>query len=719
MSFRRLVLVFALALGAAAAPAARQAGQPKDAPKFTSQTAAILVDVVVRDKKGAPVLGLTAADFDVFEDGVRQKLISLDAVSAVTPSLNAPNAPNAPNVPNVPNGPVAPDTPPTSGQTVVALVFDWLSEESRFAAWKAARSLLDDMKPGDYAGVFAIDHSLRRIVPFTNNTAALNEGFHLALEHPKPGTSPMTGALVNALAPRPETSPTAGAEESGTPTAPSTPATGADAGSGNADAAFAAMLAQLDAGQNYIDKEVQANAGTDSLLGLVRLLAPLAGRKTVVLFSEGLSITNGSINRWHHLQDDANRHNVAFYTFDAMGLRVQSQQAEMGRRIRPQFGDEYSVGQSRDGMEGRLETLLGGPTHGLAELANSTGGRYIDNTNDLTSAFRRVNEDRRYYYMLAYSSSNPALDNSYRAISVKIHRPGVTVRARPGYIATTAVNVLTSRDYEAPALAALSLKPSPIAFPFRLRALSTPMPGQPGVVSLVAVVDASMLTYTEDAAAARYSGQMTIVTQVKSKTGEVLTTRSEHYNLAGDLAKLADAKTKQILYFAAPDLPAGSHTVEWVVRDDEGGRTSVARSAVDVPEGARPIVGDLMLVGHSEPAPKEKALASNPLAWKGQLLYPSFGDPISKSSEHNLSFALPMVVAMQGPAPVAVMRLLSRNQLLVESTLTLGPTEKDGRLVALGHLSIESLPPGSYDLQVTVSDGDQREIRSAEFSVIR
>jgi hypothetical protein len=226
-----------------------------------------------------------------------------------------------------------------------------------------------------------------------------------------------------------------------------------------------------------------------------------------VLFSEGLSITNGSIDRWHRLQNEANRHNVAFYTFDAMGLRVQSQQAEMGRRIRPQFGGRVSVGQSRDGMEGRLETLLGGPTHGLAELANSTGGQYMSDTNDLTGAFRKVNEDRRYYYMLAYSSSNPALDNSYRSISVKVRRPGVSVRARPGYIATTAINVLTSRDYEAPALAALSLKPPPIAFPFRLHALSTPMPGQPGVVSLVAAVDASMLTYTEDAASARYSGR--------------------------------------------------------------------------------------------------------------------------------------------------------------------------------------------------------------------
>jgi hypothetical protein len=279
--------------------------------------------------------------------------------------------------------------------------------------------------------------------------------------------------------------------------------------------------------------------------------------------------------------------------------------------------------------------------------------------------------------------------------------------------------VLTSRDYEAPALAALALKPSPMAFPFRLRALSTPMPGQPGIVSLVAVVDASMLTYTEDATAGRYSGQVTIVTQVTSKTGEVLTSRSEHYNLAGDLAKLADAKTKQILYFAAPDLPAGSHTIEWVVRDDEGARASVARSVVDVPEGARPIVGDLILVSRSEDAPKGKAAATNPLAWKGQLLYPLLGDPVSKSRQSSLSFALPMVVATRGPAPSATLRLLARNQLLVESPLQLGQMDRDGRLVALGHLPVGSLPPGSYDLQVTVAEGEQREIRSAEFSVIR
>jgi hypothetical protein len=77
------------------------------------------------------------------------------------------------------------------------------------------------------------------------------------------------------------------------------------------------------------------------------------------------------------------------------------------------------------------------------------------------------------------------------------------------------------------------------------------------------------------------------------------------------------------------------------------------------------------------------------------------------------------VVATRGSTPTAVLRLFARNQLLVEAPLTLGSTDRDGRLVALGHLPIASLPPGSYDLQVTVSAGEQREIRSAEFSVIR
>src|SRR5262249_61982581 len=50
---------------------------PPAPPVFGTQTAAVLVDVVVRDKKGRLVRDLTAADFTILEDGAPQTVESL------------------------------------------------------------------------------------------------------------------------------------------------------------------------------------------------------------------------------------------------------------------------------------------------------------------------------------------------------------------------------------------------------------------------------------------------------------------------------------------------------------------------------------------------------------------------------------------------------------------------------------------------------------------
>ena len=77
------VVVALLALVAERPALSRQA--PSQRPKFGTSTAAVLVDVVVRDKKGKPVSGLTAEDFQVFEDGVPQRIISCDASGLLAP----------------------------------------------------------------------------------------------------------------------------------------------------------------------------------------------------------------------------------------------------------------------------------------------------------------------------------------------------------------------------------------------------------------------------------------------------------------------------------------------------------------------------------------------------------------------------------------------------------------------------------------------------------
>jgi VWFA-related protein len=712
------VVVGLLALVAERPALSRQAASQR--PKFGTSTAAVLVDVVVRDKKGKPVSGLTAEDFQVFEDGVPQKIISCDAAGLLAPMAQPVQPVQTAPLTGQPAAP-PPPVPPDTGQTVVALVFDWLSEQSRAEAYKAARTLVDDMRPGDYAGVFVVDHSLHRLVQFTRDTTALSAGFELALTRPRPSTARVQGAQASALLSRPETSPTAGAEDPNAPAA-ANPANPVDStqppasATAAADQQFAAELQSIDDFDRYASKEIQATSVSDSLRGLVQLLAPLPGRKTVVLFSEGLSVTNSTVERWGHLTDEANRQNVSFYTFDAQGLRVQSDQAAMGRMLGPSFGTGFSRGLYGDNMEQRNEALLGGTTHGLAELASSTGGQYISNTNNLTDAFARVNEDRRSYYMLSYSSTNPTLDGKFRSITVKLLRQGLTVHARRGYLASPTIEHAETREYETAATAVLSERPAPQAFPFQLQAFSTPMPGRPGLVSLVASVPSGVLSFTEDSTTARFKGQATILAQLTSH-GEVVGHQSQHYELNGDDAHLAQTREGRILFFASPEVPAGRTQIDWVVRDDVGGQASVARSILDVPEPGTLMVGDLFLVARTERAPKDKAIERNPLAWEGLLLYPAFGEPVSRSKTPEISFALTLVVDPKDPVPPATVRLLVSDKAVAELPFELGTPQKDGRLIAVGRLPLGTVPGGVYTLQVTIGTGAAAQVRETALTV--
>jgi hypothetical protein len=75
------ILVAAAAVAAsvgthAQAPASTAAQAPAQTPGsgFATSTTAVVVDVVVRDEKGAPVLDLKPADFELLEDGQPTRL---------------------------------------------------------------------------------------------------------------------------------------------------------------------------------------------------------------------------------------------------------------------------------------------------------------------------------------------------------------------------------------------------------------------------------------------------------------------------------------------------------------------------------------------------------------------------------------------------------------------------------------------------------------------
>src|SRR5262249_49271287 len=82
-------------------------------------------------------------------------------------------------------------------------------------------------------------------------------------------------------------------------------------------------------------------------------------------------------------------------------------------------------------------------TDSLRSMADSTDGLAIVETNDLNTGMRRIVEDLSAYYLIGYYSSGK-LDGKFHKITVRVKRPGVSVRARRGYLAATPATATAS-----------------------------------------------------------------------------------------------------------------------------------------------------------------------------------------------------------------------------------------------------------------------------------
>src|SRR3982750_3456329 len=128
MQTRVTLLVIALALEALVSASSQAPPQTPQPQGYSAGATAVLVDVVVRTKQDRPLLGLTADDFEIFEDGVRQKIGSFSVVEraggiGIRVGRLVPTSPS-------PGGATAssPEPPPPepSERPAVSIVFDAL-----------------------------------------------------------------------------------------------------------------------------------------------------------------------------------------------------------------------------------------------------------------------------------------------------------------------------------------------------------------------------------------------------------------------------------------------------------------------------------------------------------------------------------------------------------------------------------------------------------------
>ncbi len=72
----------------------------------------------------------------------------------------------------------------------------------------------------------------------------------------------------------------------------------------------------------------------------------------------------------------------------------------------------------------------------MERIARETGGADFDaREKSLSEHFRQIGEELRSAYELAYHSTNPDRDGTFRKIRIQVKRPGLTVRAKTGYYA--------------------------------------------------------------------------------------------------------------------------------------------------------------------------------------------------------------------------------------------------------------------------------------------
>lgn len=707
-----------------AAPASAQST------RFETTATAIVVDVIVRDRRGNLVTDLTADDFDLYEDRVRQTIGSFSVANRGAGIALTARRKDAPTL--LSTGPAGGDDAEVldddSRSGVVALVFDRLSPESRVLAQQAALSGVPmSGRLPDRTGIFAIDLQVNLVQRFTRDAATIRQGLQAIGGLNASQFQPRDRRIVdlqeqrNVLLPRLANS-VAGTQSS--PGAGSTQAVGSIEMELWQNRVEGRILELFDT----LEREQQGYSTTNALLSVVSSLQDLPGRKTIVFFSEGLAVPPAAQAAFRSVVDTANRSNVTIYAVDASGLRAESVMAEARRELTAtgveritqiENGSQPIGGSMLRVLERNEDVLRMDPHTGLGDLSRDTGGFLIRDTNDLRSAFRRIEEDMQFHYVLTYAPSNQEFDGAFREVDVKVDRPGARVFARRGYFAVRSLGPSPILGYEAVPLSLLDRTPLPNAFPIRAVGLSFPERARPGLSPVVVRMRTDALTYDVNWIARTYNAEAVIVARFRDGRGRIVQKTSQQYLLSGNVAELEAAKSGEILFYRQPELLPGAYTVETVVYDTIGRKASARLSTmvVEAPREARTRLSSIVVVGRAESVSSDGRDPRNPLFVGDLLLYPRAGEPFVSRRDTELVF---FFTAYPAPAaqPTVVIELLRQGRVLSRAPgAALAPADDEGRVPQVQRIPIDALEPGTYEVRVTLQDGGATESRSAPFTI--
>lgn len=579
----------------------------------------IEVPVNVTDKDGRPVENLKAEDFEVYDDGKKQKITGfevLDQRGTVVPAVAADDTPINP-----------------AARRHFLLLFDlsFGSPKGIVNARKAARDfVVNRMKDTDLAAVatYSIEHGLRLLVTFspdrTQLAAAIDTlGFPTLAER---NADPLSMIITE-----PTQSNSTGFSYLTSNASPTTNLTQDDSILQDALENMQSMRLKSERAM-YRDRVTRL---LDSFAKMARALDAVQGRKHILYLSEGfdsrelsgstaqgggsteaewvirgLSWKLDSDIRFGNstLQDKMgtalalfNRSDCIIHSIDIGGLRALS-----------------------DPSGSTVNTING--QEALFYFSNQTGGEFLKNGNDLGNSFDKLLERTGLIYLLAFQPVRVPENGKFHPIKVKVTKGNYRVSHRTGYYEPKSQKTLSPIEKTLAQSAAITAALPKTDIPAWV--LATPLPVSDGIsrVPVIVEIPGDRLTRGHDSP----NMNVDIFVYAIDKQGQ---TRDYLVQPIGiELAKAEATLAKGgIKYYGQLNLAPGDYTLRTLVRNNETGRFGVSVTPIKVPAGSEPLALPPLFVEESrqwimvkgKPRNAADASAEYPFAISGDSFVPT------------------------------------------------------------------------------------------------
>jgi VWFA-related protein len=680
----RWMRVFAVGvlLSMAVGPLGGQQTTPPPAPVFRSTVNLILVDVVVRDRKGAVVTGLTSGDFQLLEDGKPQQIttFAFEQISGTARPVERASVlagASAGGTARVGPGAAAaqtaagsvPPVPLTSeevaGHRLLTLLFDTSSmqpEDVQKATDSAIKWVNEQMTPADLVAVASIGSSLQILTDFTSDKEQVQSALQTFS-----GANGTAFASVDA----------------------STAAT--DEASQTDDTATTDASAQeLDTFNN----DVRLRA----LKTLAEALAPIQQKKAILYFSAGMQ-RNGTDNQveLRAAVNAAVRANVAIYPVDARGLQaiVPGGSARQGSRGGLSAFTGSAVASQFSTLAAQQETLT--------TLAADTGGTAFLDANDFGEAFGQVTKDISSYYILGYASTNGDRDGRYRRITVRLRgKSDAKVDAREGYYADRDFAHTAKTDREVQLQEQLAMQIPATDIPMFVTAGWFRLAPDRYYVPVSLAVPGSAVPPAKGQEKITLDVAGTVRDERNFPVGRIRDTMTVPPAGADGLA------ARQVLYQTGVALPPGRFSVKIAVRENSTGQMGTFETKIVVPELKQaPVkVSSVVLGTQLQNASGRKT--ESPLVRDGRELLPNLTHIVGRNQKLYLYYEVYDPAQENGSPQVQTSLAFYRGRVKVFETPVVERTRIDAadRHAAIFQFEIpaDSFKPGLYTCQVNIID---------------